>query len=128
MGDTHLELGSWTPVDSGGGTVTCADAALAPVYGEGKGKPVLRDWHPTTIPDYESPFRLAYCLPQRKYTLFRHGEVRNLPCCISLDEVRLGCTYIDNSAIREMYWWSNASPVWLRWIVRVWDGWKRRPQ
>jgi hypothetical protein len=102
-------------------------AFAGPEQGIPYGKPSgLADWHPTTIPEHESPFRLGYCLPQHEYTLFRHGESSILTCRIWEDDVRLGCTYIDNTAIRELYWWSNASPRWLRWVVRMWDGWKRR--
>jgi hypothetical protein len=109
MGYADYNQGNWTPIE------------------QGIGKPVVpADWHPTTIPDSESPFRLAYCLPQHEYTLFRDGNCRDLPCYVLPDEVRLGCTYIDNTAIREMYWWSNASPGWLRWVVRMWDAWKRK--
>ena len=94
---------------------------------QGTRKPaVAAAWHPTTIPEYEAPFYLNYVAEKHEYFLTRHGDCRVLPCQLSLDVVRLGCTYIDNSAIREMYWWSNASPRWLRWLVRMWDGWRRR--
>jgi|ERR1035437_7561785 hypothetical protein len=90
------------------------------------GKPASPDWHPTTIPDYESPFYLGFDLPSRGYLLSRHGESRPLVCRVWDDDIRLGCTYVSNETIREMYWWSNASPRWLRWLVRMWDGWRRK--
>ena len=89
------------------------------------GKPANPDWHPMTF-DSEASFRLYFCLPGRAYKLFRSGMPTTLPCRVYADEVRLGCTCVDNDAIRELYWWSNASPRWIRWVVRMWDAWKRK--
>lgn len=94
------------------------------------------DWHPTTIPYYEVPFRLQLGRPHKgqlvehpiTFFLARHGDAKELEFDVKGECVKLGCTVINNDALCEAYWYSNASPRWLRWIVRMYDGWKRRPQ
>lgn len=103
---------------------------------EGTHKPQVAgsDWHPTTIPSYEAPFRLQLGKPHKgqvithpiTFFLSRHGESKELSFDVDLDCVQLGCTVIYNNALREAYWYSNASPRWLRWIVRLSDALLKR--
>ena len=128
MGIRDYSYSSWAPIGQGavGQGKNDRNSLPAGLVGPHRKPEAVRDFHPTTVPDYEPPFWLNYVPSKHEYYLTRHGDSRTLPCCANKDEVHLGCTYIDNTAIREMYWWSNASPRWLRWIVRMWDAWKRR--
>ena len=133
MSDQHAYIGDpnfASQAGQGSGSNQEADLENCP-----ENKPVrLADWHPTTIPDYEPPFRLHLGKPHKgqpvvhpiTFFLSRQGGSKELAFEVGQECVKLGCTVIYNDALREAYWYSNASPRWLHWIVRAWDGWKRR--